>query len=248
MTYQIDSFINFNNALEEVSLLIELASESERSPNKYAALNKSALLLLTAKFEVFVEDVVREYIEEINSMKLTTPLISNHLKMKHSITRIKEIVEIIEHPNKEEKRIEVFKEIAKLWSEQEHETFDDLNIPNKFNYGKHGSKEMEKLFRNIEIENVFETIVIYTDEENSLLDSVEEIDLKGIINNITSQRNKISHQDQTPNITHKDLEGYVDHLNRFSKDLCEYLEGNLYNLNEQYEAFKQVASQGETAS
>lgn len=246
MAYDLESFKNFNSALEEVSLLIDFASECERLPNKYAALNKSALLLLTAKFEVFVEDVVREYIEEINLMKLTVPLISDHLKMKHSITRIKELVDIIEHPNKEGKRVEVFKEIAKLWSEQ-HETFDELIIPNKFNYGKHGSKEMEKLFRNIEIENVFETIVLYTDEENSLLGSEEVIDLKGIINNITSQRNKISHQDETPNMTHQEIQGYVDHLSRFSRELCDYLEGNLLNLNEQYEAYKQVASQEETA-
>lgn len=248
MAYQLDSFKNFNNALEEVSLLIELASEFENLSNKYAALNKSGLLLLTAKFEVFVEDVVREYIEEINLMKLTLPLISNHLKMKHSITRIKEIIEIIENPKKDEKRIEIFKEIAKLWSEQEHEVFDDLNIPNKFNYGKHGSKELEKLFRNIEIENIFETIIIYTDKEDSILDSAEEIDLKAIINNITNLRNKISHQDQTPNITHKDLKEFVDHLNRFSKDLCEYLERNLHSLAEQYETFKQVATDRDTAS
>lgn len=247
MTFQLDSFVTFNNALEEVSFLLDFANNCESTPKKYAALNKSALLLLTSKFEVFVEDVVREYIEEINLMKLTVPLISDHLKMKHSITRIKELVDIIEHPNKEEKRIEVFKEIAKLWSDQ-HETFDELNIPNKFNYGKHGSKEMEKLFKNIEIENVFETIIIYTDAENSLLGSEEVIDLKGIINNITNQRNKITHQDQSPNVTHQEIQGYVDHLSSFSKELCEYLQGNLYSLNEQYVTYKQVASDGETAS
>ncbi|NOU99495.1 MAE_28990/MAE_18760 family HEPN-like nuclease [Paenibacillus planticolens] len=241
MTYRLESFLKFNSALEEVRLLTNLASRCEQSPNEYAALNKSALLLLTAKFEVFVEEVVEEYIEFINSMSLANLIISEQLKIKHSITRIKDIVDIIDNQNKNEKKIEVFKELAKLWSDNEV-AFTDLYIPNKFNYGKHGSKEMEKLFSNIEIENIFETIVLYSDAEESMLDDTEVIDLKGIINNITNQRNQISHQDKTPNITHKQIDEHIEYFNRFSKELCKYLEAKLHGLEEQFEAYKQVAS------
>ncbi|TFE01484.1 MAE_28990/MAE_18760 family HEPN-like nuclease [Jeotgalibacillus salarius] len=246
MENHLSSFHNFDNALAEVGLLIKFANDFEKNPLEYAALNKSALLLLTAKFEVFVEDVVREYIEEINLMNLTNLLISDQLKMKHSVTRIKEILDIIEHPNKEEQRMEVFKEIAKLWSSKA-ENFDSLNIPNKFNYGKHGSKEMEKLFKNIEIENVFETIKLYTDQNDSMISGGEIIDLRGIINNITNQRNKISHQDETPNITHKEIADYASYLNRFSKELCTYLEASLLLLQQQFDTSRQAASGQETA-
>ncbi|SFT19181.1 MAE_28990/MAE_18760 family HEPN-like nuclease [Paenibacillus sp. BC26] len=247
MTNQLGSFGSFNNALTEVNLLINFASKCERLPNEYAALNKSALLLLTSKFEVFVEDVVKEYIEEINSMNLTNLLISEQLKIKHSITRIKDLVDFIENPSKNDKKVEVFKDLAQLWSDQEI-TFAGLDIPNKFNYGKHGSKEMQKLFSNIEIENIFETIVLYSDNEHSLLEDEQVIDFKGIINNITSQRNNITHQDKTPNMTHQQIGEYVDYFNRFSKELCQYLEGKLYSMRQELEAYKQVAAQRESAS
>lgn len=247
MTFNLESYKNFTNALEEVSLLTKFAGDSEQNPDKYAALNKSSLLLLTAKFEVFVEDVVREYIDEINSMSLANLLISEQLKIKHSITRLKEIVDVIENPKKVEKKIDVFKELAMLWTDQEV-IFDALNIPNKFNYGKHGSKEMQKLFSNIEIEDIFETIVLYSDSEDSLLEDEQPIDFKAIFNNITNLRNVITHQDETPNMTHKQIEGYVKCLHNFSNVLCEYLQEKLNVLNQEYDAFKEVAGGRDTAS
>ncbi|MDN4073868.1 HEPN domain-containing protein [Fictibacillus terranigra] len=93
MTYQLESFNNFNNALVEVGLLTAFASKCQSIPEQYAALNKSALVLLTAKFEVFVEDVVEEYVEEINSMNLTTLMISEHLKIKHTVSKLQAILD-----------------------------------------------------------------------------------------------------------------------------------------------------------
>lgn len=247
MTFQLESFKNFTNALQEVSLLTNFAGEYEQNPIQYAALNKSALLLLTAKFEVCIEDTVREYIEEINSMSIANILISEQLKIKHSITRIKEIVDVIENPKKDERKIEVFKELAQLWTDKEV-IFDGLNIPNKFSYGTHGSKEMQKLFSNIEIEDIFETIVLYSENENSLLDDEQPIDFKAIFNNITGLRNAITHQDQTPNMTHQQIDGYVECFHKFSKELCKYLQGKLSSLNQEYEVYKEVASGTETAT
>jgi hypothetical protein len=107
---------------------------------------------------------------------------------------------------------------------------------------------MQKLFSNIEIEDIFETIVLYSDTENSLLDDEQPIDFKAIFNNITGLRNAITHQDQTPNMTHIQIDGYVECFHKFSKELCEHLEGKLSSLNQEYEAFKEVASGRETAS
>ncbi|WP_342506110.1 MAE_28990/MAE_18760 family HEPN-like nuclease [Sporosarcina sp. FSL K6-2383] len=241
MPNQLESFTKFNKALEEVGRLMGLASICEDMQSEYAALNKSALLLLTAKFEVFVEDIVEEYVENINSMNVANLLISEQLKIRHSITRIKELSLTIEHVHNEEKSIQVLKELAELWQEQEA-TFVGLNISNKFNYGKHGARELRKLFSNIEISNVFETIVLYSDNEHSLLENSQVINFEVIYNNIVNLRNQISHQDKTPNMTHKQIEGYVVYFNRFSKKLCLYLEEKLRGLGEQYEAYKQTVS------
>ncbi|KIU12920.1 MAE_28990/MAE_18760 family HEPN-like nuclease [Bacillus subtilis] len=236
----LQSFHNFTAALEEVKILLKLANEYEKEENSYATLTKSALLLLTAKFEVFVEDVVTEYIETINAMNITNLLISDKLKITHSAVVLKKLMDYIEHPNKDEQKIKVFKELAILWASEEQRVLP-LNIPNKFNYGKHGAKEIQKLFKNIELENIFDRVILYTDKEDSLLESQEIVKMDVIINNITNQRNNIVHQDKSPNMTHKQINDYLKHLNDFSEKLCELLKERLDVLNESCESYKQVA-------
>lgn len=49
-------------------------------------------------------------------------------------------------------------------------------------------------------------------------------------------------------MTHIQIDGYVECFHKFSKEICEHLEGKLSSLNQEYEAFKEVASGRETAS
>ncbi|WP_354005824.1 hypothetical protein [Fictibacillus terranigra] len=82
-----------------------------------------------------------------------------------------------------------------------------------------------------------------------MLDEPQPIDLKAIINNMTNLRNLISHQDVTPNITQQQVDDYAVCLSRFSKALCEHLEGKLFCLNQQFEAQKEIfEAQREAAS
>ncbi|MFV5961251.1 MAE_28990/MAE_18760 family HEPN-like nuclease [Bacillus sp. AK25] len=233
------SFQNFTEALKEVEILTKLAEKLEKDENSYATLIKSALLLLTAKFEVFLEDIVTEYIDTINDMNITNLVLSNKLKITHSAVLLKKLMDYIEHPNKDPEKIEVFKELSILWSNEEN-SVSPLKIPNKFNYGKHGSKEVQKLFKNIELD-IFDKVTIYYNEEDSLLDDKEEINMDVIINNMTNQRNNIVHQDKSPNMTHKQIDSYLNTLNDFSKELCVVLNKKIFLFKEACKSYQQVA-------
>lgn len=224
-----ESYQRLNTALKEVKTLIDFALENEANQLKYSALNKSSLLLLTSKFEVFVEDVIEEYIDKINQMNLNNNEISEYIKMKHTISKLRELNTTIEHEHKKDKSIQILKSIAKLWQDSV-ERFDSLEVSNKFSYGKHGANELQKAFNNIEITNVFETIILYSDSQESLLEEVNMIDFKTIFNNIVNLRNLITHQDITPNLTHRQIEGYTKNFDDFSKELCNYLSNSLDNI------------------
>lgn len=228
-TNDFESYQKLDIALNEVKTLTDFAFENETNQAGYSALNKSSLLLLTSKFEVFVEDVIQEYIDKINQMNLNNTDISEYMKIKHTISKLKELNSSLEHEHKKEKGVQILKSISKLWHESE-ERFNSLEVSNKFNYGKHGSKELQKLFNNIEINNIFETIILYSDSQDSLLDEVNTIDFFAIFNNIVSLRNLITHQDITPNLTHRQIEGYIKIFDDFSKKLCDYLSSSLDNL------------------
>ncbi|WP_139995542.1 MAE_28990/MAE_18760 family HEPN-like nuclease [Kurthia sp. Dielmo] len=229
---EFESYNKLHNALSEVRVLIDFAYDYETTQLKYSALNKSALLLLTSKFEVFVEDIIQEYVEKINSIKPKNINISEQIKLKHTMYKLKELNGTIEHDHKKEINIEILKNIAKLWQESE-ECFDSLTISNKFNYGKHGANELQKIFSNINISDVFSTIVLYSDEEETMLEEANIIDFKTTFNNIVNLRNRITHQDITPNLTHKQIEGYMKILDNFSNEVCKYLFATLEELQEQ---------------
>ncbi len=240
-----ESYQKLNNALNEVRTLIEFANNNETNQLKYSALNKSALLLLTSKFEVFVEDIIQEYVEKINILRPKNVNITEQIKLKHTVYKLKELNNTIEHEHKKETNIEILKNIAKLWQDSE-ECFDSLVISNKFSYGKHGANELQKIFSNINIPDVFETIVLYTDNEESMLAERTIIDFKATFNNIVNLRNRITHQDITPNLTHKQVEGYMKTMANFAIEVCRYLYITLQELSdretisfhERYEEFE----------
>ena len=66
-------FDNFHIALKEVKILEDLAElfcDNSSEVNYYKALNKTAVLLLGSKFEVFLEECIYEFVEKINSLRI----------------------------------------------------------------------------------------------------------------------------------------------------------------------------------
>lgn len=222
MLMEFECLENYRNTLEEVSLILMMAEAFEGDNNKYIALNKSAILLLTSKFENFLETAVEEYIYLVNSMKLCNNRVPEWLRVGHTVGIVEKLLDVINKKDNR-KKIELFKDIAMIW---DNNKITSMKVSNKFNYGKHGANELIKLFNNIGIEDIFKEVKITSLDENMLDDNIEH-DFKGTFNNITNKRNFITHQDENPNLTHKEIQTYKDYFEIFAEKLCEYLQAQL---------------------
>lgn len=218
-----DNYDDFQIALEEVEALIEAAKEFEnKHEKKYSAAKKSALLLLTAKFENFVETVAEAYIEKINTLQIVPNKIPDALLLQHTFQALEKI-ETLKLKHKQQKAKDTFKNLALLWATTDIPI--TLNIQTKFNYGEHGEKELIRLFETIGIDDIFSEVTVFKQQE-SLLDQIEEqeINIKESFNSVTNLRNNIIHQDASPSIGIESVEQYKEDLQLFAENLIVFLE------------------------
>lgn len=207
---KMESIDHFKSNLREIDTLLEYAKDNESDVEKYQLFNKVAIVLLSTKFEVFLEDFIEEHSLRCleGHTNLTLPA---ELKETYATTAAESI---INEKNKDKKR-QYLTSIVTLFNT--HETkLQGLHIirPSlKFNYGKHGQKEIEKMFSRHGLNPFF----------------TEESDTKNIlmkINSLIEIRNNVIHQDSTPSMTHQTIDGYKMNLLEFAKILESHIEKN----------------------
>lgn len=219
MSIIFDAHKKFQESEEEVTSLLVLAKENQKEESTYSACNKSALLLLLAKFESFLESISSEYVEFINNSNLKSTKIPIRLKVEHSLCKLENCgLKSIS------KKREIFEEIGLLWGVSRK--FCNLDLKLKFSYGNHGSNEIEKLFCKIGFEDIFSKVKVYKKVLNispTKRSKNEEIEFRGKVDSATGMRNNIIHQDATPNLTHLDVCGYHDTFSAFALGLSKLL-------------------------
>jgi len=237
----------FDSLLQVEVLIIEsekhentdgtLSPEDEKERNlKYQTFLKVSLLLLTTKFESFIENIVTEYIEKINNLNLKAKDIPVSLKYSHSLFTINQSFKF---SGKEDNKIspisdntalKFFETTSNLWTSKQT-IFNQLKVSNKFNYGKHGSDELLKLFKNIGIDDIFATILIQRDLPTVSGVVKDTIDFKEVFDGITKFRNLITHHDATPPLTLPMLkDNYLFSLKEFTINLTTYLSNEITTL------------------
>lgn len=234
MEYEFDSFLEFTNGLKEVKVLTLSAQENEDETLKYLTFNKSAILLLMAKFESFIEHTIEEYVEIINNMNICMSNLPEVLKINHSLYAIEKNKDILEHKHKTKEQIKLFEDLGKVWNS--NKIIKKFSINTKFSYGKHGEKDLIKIFQNLGIEDIFKCIKIYEKSASLVEDKCYEIDFKSKFNSLVNLRNNITHEDATPTLTNLDLNNYERYLESFSNELIKFLNKNLINLKLKCEA------------
>lgn len=227
-----NSIDDFEEAVKEVYFLIEKSSKNTEEDNKNYENNiylKSALILLIAKFETFLEKLVSEYVEELSNKKFSSAkteilnlvfynITKNFEKIRNDIDKTP-ILSLEEKEN-----------AFKKWQRKSLKRIDDIKPP-KFSIGKHGEKAIVKLFKDLRFEDVFSEIIIK--EKISSISGVSEnsIDIKNEINHFLRERNLIIHEDKSINFTYQEIEKLTRRLFKFSTQLNALLENklNLYN-------------------
>lgn len=214
---------DFLEALTEVDALISLAKTHEKNITTYQPLNKSNLVLLVVKFEVFIEDIVDEYVESTNAHALPSDKIPVRLKLTHFLEKVERAWPLKE---RQEDEIEaICKETGSFWNPHRDSQCPPLRIDTRFSFGKHGSNEIERLFKKIGQPDIFSHVSITTTRVDVSLeqDIEEKVDFKGTLDSLICLRNEIVHRDATPKITPDDLISHKAFLQQFSEKLDDYI-------------------------
>ncbi len=219
----------FNQTLKEVEVLIDTAEKNISDNLQYSTYIKSAILLLSGKFENFLELISDTYIYQINKSNLSSKKIPESIKLNHSYKIIEKIRSKKSIIGSEEQTKQFFNEIGAIWV-LEDQPFCNVQIECKFSYGKHGEEELKKLFSNIGIDNIFEQIQVVIPNDDDPNEN-KEIDFKGTFNSLTGLRNNILHQNASPNLTHLDVLTNLNIIKAFSNELSTYLDNSLVNIN-----------------
>lgn len=218
-----ESLSQFLENIEEVDFLLSQATPLSQNYSTYI---KSSILLLTTKFEKFLEDTVDEYIQLINNRNFI--IIPEGLRLTSSIFLIEKTKDILNVPHKKTELKKYILNINALWKEDI--PINKLKISNKFNYGKHGSEDMINLFNRIDICDIFSEIVIYESQEESLINdnsSAVPVDFKKKFNELVSIRNNVVHSDSSPNLTAGAMYKYRYYLTYFAENLIRKLDENI---------------------
>lgn len=209
-----DSFsavTDFNDALKEINILLENANESISNNLRYATYNKSAIVLLCGKFEAFIESFLEEFsFYLLNSF--TNKQLNDHIR-NHLLENV--ISELDRKKNSVEKRNKVLLKFVKILGESEI-LCNEFEVNAKFNYGKHGQKELVNLLTKFGFKN-------FADEEINK-------NFYEKFNSLNSIRNNILHQDSTPSLTHGDVINYRDEMLSFVQRIFEESKKSIIEL------------------
>lgn len=204
-----DSIDNFRKSLSEFDILIDYAKRNTSNISKYQLFIKLSIVLLSIKFEVFIEEFMEEHAQRLlknhTNISLPQDIKTNYLNRA---------VELISKEQKQQNRTELFKSIYVLLEDngKKVNTIKNIQPSTSFNYGKHGKTEIETLFEKHGLGMFIKSKQV----QNSLT----------LMNSLIAIRNNVIHQDASPSITHKTIIDHKDNVLNFIKLLEDDIKVN----------------------
>ena len=205
-----DSIDDLRNNISEIDVLIECARRREHGSVKaYQLFNKVSIVLLATKFETFIEHFIDEHSQRILNGH-TNKTISPELKDEY----FESAIELISNEKKKSEKKALFKSLYNLFSDNENSISDIMNIcpSRKFNYGRHGQKEIEKLFARHGL--------------GGFIKGEEVRNCVTLMNSLISIRNNVIHEDCTPSLTHQIVLQHKRNIIKFAELLEKDIEKN----------------------
>jgi len=191
---------NLDLGLLEVKVLLRYAAKNRKSLEKYGLFNKSAIILLSTKFECFIEDILAEYVYEYCS-KCGKDSIDAAILTGLSDRILDDVFTIHNNVEKREKKLILLQQLARLYLDDGC-NFSDYVMTIKFALGKHGEQQIKKLFLRCGLDD-FHTHA----EASGFYEN---------LNSLISIRNNIIHEDATPSLTEEDVKKHIDEIENFS--------------------------------
>lgn len=217
------------NKFLDANLEIEILDQLYNTQSEKELFFKTMIIFLATNLEVFAEEIVEEYIYELELLS-PHPSDINNVLIYESLSSIINESLICKVKQKKESAIEDIVNAAKYLDENTPITNFEINT--KFNYGKHGENEFSKLFKRINL-NVFETCKIFKSQESLLSDEPEliEINIQNNIGTITRVRNLLLHENKIS--TEIDIDSFKainSNFNDFVVKIDEQLKNSLENI------------------
>lgn len=222
-----ESTIDFDSAIAEIDYLIAVAKEEDEGSHRFSVNLKAALVLLASKLEAYVENIVEEYIDKIAVLNPKSKHLPKRLR-DHSTVFLLDLLNRNCGFSDKQKNIELLTAASALW--HDNTQLQKIRFDGKFSYGKHGSGELEALFKRVGIEDIYIKCQVLDDESESMVDAAGKISVAGDIDSLTNIRNNIIHSDANPNFTLRDIEAYRNKIWEFCYQIDRLLDQELASI------------------
>ncbi|MFC1043577.1 hypothetical protein ACFGZC_05755 [Pasteurella multocida] len=149
------------------------------------------IIQLVITLEVYIERLSRPFSDECSNLKAYT--LPTRVRIEHSRKILNSLNKKIDLNHGEHYRYceKLFLDISNIWGNKNHKI--KLNYSLKFSSGKHGDKEIEKIFERIGIDNIFSRIEIVQNSP-TLLDDEQFLNVRLFIQELVNHRNLAIHQ------------------------------------------------------
>lgn len=223
MSFRFEAFVSFNSSLKSVDTLIKFAKQQEEVSNTEdrALFLKLSLVLMVTRFQVYVENILKEFSEGLNRegiliSKISVPMRLNSLRIISSGFQVHKSLENWEAYS-EEKLAMVKQYVEDLNLHFSNEIIDRrFKINTSFPLGKTGKNELISLFRQISGENIFETTKVDID----------------VLDGILSKRHLVIHQDIDPGLTEVEIIKFKNYLKKLGKYIHGVLARSIKDMKE----------------
>ncbi len=221
MLLSFDASLDSKQSIEnDINILLDLIRKAE-SDRLRMLLIKISIIILVTKFQVFVENILDEFLDRLNRNQFRfvdlPPFIKlNSIKVKIENYKLHQKLKNFQKYNDRNFMNEVREILNSLNIHFSNNVNDGhLQLKSKFPIGKTGANELSALFSQINGENIYEICNIDDNKLNSLL-------------NI---RHNVIHQDATPGLTDETIISYRDFLLDFIEKIDKYLYDYIQIIN-----------------
>ena len=227
-----EAVTDFHDSLEELNQLIKIANGYKKlgKLEKRDLMLRSTVLFLGTHLECLFETIAEEYIFKIEQAGLPRDKVPEALLMSSVHYHFnEELVQKVKAKNPLCK--DPLINLAKILSCDS--PVNDLKIDTSFSYGKHGSAVVEKLFKRLDIEDLFSNCLVTISRDSMLQEEPEVtvVDIKGKFNALTGARNALIHQYSMPN--ERTIGRIIQDIplyKQFADSLAELLHQRLENI------------------
>jgi len=207
--------------LAEVRELVELRPSDLSSPAaaRRTAVNRAAVVLLCAHLEGFLEDLVGELVDLLNSSAPRLENIPLRLRAAHVTDEIDAIADMADPARRAERIERLFRDHGDLWLADT--LISQLRVEAiTVGMSNPGASEINRLFLSIGLENALDEVTL-TDGSNPVKR----------VNEFVGVRNSIAHGEDTK-VTDDQVERYLNAVECLARDLDSAVAKHVQSITE----------------